>query len=146
MANIRAMVVGETVVAVTNAQAPEPAAWEAYLTVLKGHLDRRAGQPGRLVVFGGGGTPNSAMRLQLKDAVAKRPILTAFVTDSVVVRGVISVIALFLDGTKPFPVKDWKEGLQYAGFPMERLGELNPVLKKLDAEVGGSPALSDDMK
>ena len=146
MANIKAAMVGETVMCVANAQAPEPAAWDAYMVVLKQHMDQRGGQPGRLVVFGGGGTPTSQMRLQLKEVIAKRPLLTAVVTDSAVVRGIISVFSLFVDGTKPFAVKDWKEGLKYVGFPMEKLGEVNVVVKKLDADVGGSPAVAPDAK
>src|SRR5438552_1750256 len=124
MANIKAAVVGETVLCVANAQAPEPAAWDAYMAVLKEHMDQRAGQPSRLVVFGGGGTPTSQMRLQLKEVIAKRKILTAVVTDSSVVRGIISVFSLFVDGTRPFAVKDWKEGLEYVGFPMDKIGEV----------------------
>src|SRR5262245_29504651 len=132
--NIKAVAVGEMVMAVTNAQAPEPAAWDAYLAVLKQHLDGRAGQPGRLVVFGGGGTPSAVMRNQLREVIAKRPILTAFVSDSAMMRSFVTVFSLFVDGTKPFAVKDWKEGFKHVGFPMEKLGEVNAVLKKLDAE------------
>ena len=139
--NIKAVVVGETVIAVTNAKDPEVAGWDAYMTVLADHLNRRAGQPGRLVVFAGGGTPSSAMRLKLRQVVEKRKLLTAVVTDSTVVRSIIGVFALFVDGTKPFNPRDWKDSLTYVGFPMENVSELVTAARALDAEVGGSSAL-----
>jgi hypothetical protein len=145
MSNVKAAIVGETVILVANAQTPEPAAWEAYMTVLGQHLALRAGQPGRLVVFAGG-APTSTMRLQLRDVVGKRPLVTAVVTDSAVVRGIIGVFGLFVDGTRPFAVREWKAALQYAGFPLEKLPELLPVARQLDAEVGGSPSLVELLK
>lgn len=146
MPNVSAAVVGETVVLVSNAKAPEQAEWDAYLAKLGEHLDARAGKPGRLIVFAGGGTPSSSMRLGLRKTIAERPMKTAVVTDSAVVRGIIGVFSLFVKGTRPFAAREWMGALEYVGFPFEKQGELTEAVTKLNAEVGGSAAVAELLK
>ena len=68
--------------------------------------------------------------------------IKAEVVGETVVRSIISVFALFVDGTRPFSARDWKDALKYVGFPMAQLGELALVLRQLDGEVGSSVALA----
>ncbi|MFT3712213.1 MAG: hypothetical protein QM817_31600 [Archangium sp.] len=146
MSNLRAAVVGETVVLVTNATNPEQEEWDAYLVKLGEHLNARAGKPGRLIVFAGGGTPSSSMRLGLRNVVKERPLQTAVISDSAVVRGIIGVFALFVKGTKPYGVRDWKAALEYVGFPYDKLNDLVNEVKAMDSQIGGCVAVADLVK
>ena len=141
MGNLRAAVVGETIFCVSNNASPEAASWDQYMVLLGEHMAQRSGKPGSLVVFAGGGTPDASMRLKLRQTVNERPLITSVVTDSVMVRGIIGVFSLFVGGTKPFAGREWKASLEYAGFPVSKLSEALPVLRQLDADVGGCSAL-----
>lgn len=146
MPNAMADVVGETVILVVSDQAPAQAEWEAYLKKLGEHLERRAGEPGRLLVFPGGGTPTSVQRLGLRTTIAGRPLNTAVVSDSVVVRSIVGVFSLFVAGTKPFASTDWKAALAYVGFPTEETPSLLAAVRKLNDAVGGSSATAALLK
>ena len=146
MPNAIADVVGETVILVVSDQPPAQAEWDAYLKQLGAHLERRAGQPGRLLVFPGGGTPNSVQRLGLRTTIAGRPINTAVVSDSVVVRSIVGVFSLFVSGTKSFAASEWKAALAYVGFPVEETAALVAAIRKMSDAVGGSSATAALLK
>lgn len=141
MANLKATLIETTVVVVANDHPPEPDAWDAYMTLLSGHLDARGDQPGNLIVFSGGGTPDSGMRLRLRNVARGRIIRTAVVSDSTMVRAIIGVFSLFVDGTRPFAAGDWQEALSYGGLAPQNTATYLPILRQLDADVGGSRAL-----
>jgi hypothetical protein len=146
MPNVNSAVVGETVFLVSNGLPPGATEWAAYLENIKGHLARRAGETGRLLVFSGGGTPSSAQRLALRNAIDARPMKTAVVTDSAMVRGIIGVFSLFVAGTKPFATADWKAALEYVGFPLADVPALIDTARKLNESVRGSVSTAELLK
>jgi len=146
MANLRGVLHGGALFVVANDSAPEPADWDPYMVQLAEAFTQANGKPVKLVVFAGGGVPNSGMRLKLREVTASRPILTAVITDSPVVRTIIGVFSLFVAGTKPFAPSDWRAALDYVGFPYDQLSSLLPHLRQLDADVHGSRAAVEILK
>jgi hypothetical protein len=140
MPNLRAVLQGGAIFAVANERAPEPADWEVYMTQLAEAFTEADGHPVKLVIFAGGGVPNASMRLKLREVVASRPLRTAVVTDSSVVRAIIGVFSLFVAGTRPFSPSDWRAALDYVGYLQDPLPQLVPALRRLDVEVRGSRA------
>ena len=131
---------GGALFAVANESAPDPADWDVYMTQLGDAFTQAGGRAVKLVIFAGGGVPNSSMRLKLREVVASRPLRTAVITDSTVVRTIIGVFSLFVPGTRPYAPSDWRAALDYVGYPHDQLTDLVPALRRLDAEVHGSRA------
>jgi len=140
MANLRSVAHGGALFVVANDATPEPADWDDYMTQLAEAFAQAGEQPVKLVVFAGGGVPNSSMRLKLRAVTAQRPIRTAVITDSAVVRSIIGVFSLFVPGTRPFGPKEWRAALDYVGYAQDQLEALLPLLRQLDVEVHGSRA------
>jgi hypothetical protein len=82
-------VVGPTLVVVHGVAHPDDKDWEIYLGALRANMDAIGAQ----LIVTDGGSPNSAQRRASIEVAAGRPLpVTAVVTSSVLVRGVVSAL------------------------------------------------------
>ena len=138
MSNLSTRSVGGIFVLVGNSTTPSQAEWDTYMAQLKLAIEAREGKPLGLVVFTAGGTPDSGMRLQLRQTIGTSVVRTAIVTESMVVRSVVGIISIFINHTRPFAPLDWRSALEHVGFDFANLPVLKAALQEMDANVGGS--------
>ena len=142
MGNLVTAVHEGVLVVVTNALPPTTETWDAYMEQLRKQFEVARGAPVGLLIFAGGGTPDASMRTKLRQAIAQRPIRTAIVSDSVMVRGVVGIISLFVPSSIPFAPREWAKALAHVGYPADRVAQLRLALRPLYAEVKGCAPLA----
>jgi hypothetical protein len=91
--------VGALIVSVHSAEAPTDEDWSAYLQLCRRKMARE--RLGALAVTAGGG-PNSKQRAALQELLRGGPVPGAVVTDSAVVRGIVTALGWFNPGIRAF--------------------------------------------
>ncbi|HKU44460.1 MAG TPA: hypothetical protein VJR89_40145 [Polyangiales bacterium] len=84
-----------------------------------------------LVVVPNGSVPTAAQRGIIKDFQTRTGVRAAVLTDSALVRGVVTAMAWFGIPLAAFAERDAIEALQYAGIPRPQLAEAERALAAL---------------
>ena len=89
------------------------------------------------IIFTDGGGPNSTQRVEFNGLLKGREVISAIVSDSLVVRGIVSALGLFNPrGLKVFTPPEWKKALNFARVPELQHLEVMRVVVALGREVG----------
>jgi hypothetical protein len=91
--------VSALIVSVHSAEAPTDEDWSAYLQLCRRKMARE--RLGALAVTAGGG-PNSKQRAALQELLRGGPVPGAVVTDSPVVRGIVTALGWFNPAIRGF--------------------------------------------
>ncbi len=136
--------VGPIVVAVHDNQTPLADEWTQYLTLLreldlelKGKLELASG-----VIFTDGGGPSSSQRVEFNKIVRGRTVVSAIVSESLAVRGIVGALSLFNPtGLKVFVPSEWRAAMEFARIPPLRHLEFLQMAVSLGREVGDTKVL-----
>ena len=103
-----------TVVLVHARENPTDEEWRAYVDALRNWVDRVGERLVSLVVTEGGG-PNTVQRTDLNDTLLKAhgSFATAVITDSRVVRGMVTAMSWFNSGIRAFAPKQLGDAVGY---------------------------------
>ena len=124
-----------------SAQSPSEADWAEYLRYCEHEMPRSCR---RTLVLTRGGGPDAAQRKRVQTLIERisqgqtEPLRVAVVTDSTLVRGIVTALNWFNPHTRAFASAALPEALRYlsvpAGETAERLGR---ELRTLERQVGG---------
>jgi hypothetical protein len=103
--------------------------WDGYLSRLKG---KRASTLG-LLVFTSGGAPNAVQRTKLNDWIGKDSYARAVLSDSMLVRGVITALAWFDPAIKAFSPSQLEEAYVYLKVPPAERAKFRATVNRLKA-------------
>ncbi|NUP09677.1 MAG: hypothetical protein HOW73_26835 [Polyangiaceae bacterium] len=129
MATMRYELFGDTLAILHMANAPSDDEWEGMLVYL------RANWPARVVVFTDGGGPTTLQRGRLNDALSGKPLKTAVVTSSAVVRGIVTALSWFNAGIKTFTPDRAPAALRYLGVAVDAHEHLMQQVLKLSKQL-----------
>src|SRR5262249_16125686 len=90
------------VVSLHSAENPADEEWEAYLAVIKEAIDRLGLENVRAIAVTDGGAPSSAQRNRLNQLLGGRSVPGGVVTDSALVRGIVTALSWFNRAVKSF--------------------------------------------
>jgi hypothetical protein len=135
---------GPLVVVVHDNQTPSAEEWTRYLALareldveLKGRLELAGA-----VIFTDGGGPSSSQRVDFNKIVLGRTVVSAIVSESLAVRGIVGALSLFNSkGLKVFVPSEWKVAMDFARIPAERHLEFLQIAVSLGREVGDPKVL-----
>ena len=135
---------GPLVVVVHDQQPPAAEEWARYLLLgreldqdLKGHMEQVSA-----IIFTDGGGPTSAQRVEFNKIVLGRAVVSAIITESLAVRGIVGALSLFNSkGLRVFVPSDWKAAMEFARVPVERHLEILRAAVALGREVGDPKVL-----
>lgn len=105
---------GRTLITVHTAEPPTDPEWDA---VLQDFQDRK---PERVLVFTEGGGPATLQRGRLNDALGGKPLTTAIVSSSPVVRGIVTALSWFNPDMRVFHPDRARAALEYLGIASEQ--------------------------
>jgi hypothetical protein len=130
---------GTLLVAVSGSQAPLDEEWAGYMAVCT-QLDVEVGL-GSSAVTGltvtDGGSPTGPQRLAMSTLLKGRSVDTAVVTDSTVLRAVISLFSYVNPGVQAFSPRDWEQAAAFARIDPAARPEVVQVVEHLGQKVGG---------
>lgn len=112
------------VVCVHDEQAPTDAEWDRWLQLLR----ERAGRDARAFVETRGGGPNAKQRKLLADAVKDLDLRCAILSDSMVVRGMVTAIAWLGVPLRAFTPGEFRPAAEYLGLTHDELQHTFEVL------------------
>ena len=122
--------VGTVVIVLHSNQAPTDAEWAEYVKEFKKFKDLTRV---RSLVFTDGGAPNSAQRKEVNDLLDGRPGLTAVISASSMIRGVVTALQWFNPAIKSFSpdrVASAYEHLKLTPAERDSVGRQVQVLRK----------------
>ena len=124
-----------------GAQAPSESDWSGYLRYCEHHMPRTCR---RTLVRTRGGGPDAAQRKRAQQLITTisqgivEPLRVAVVTDSTLVRGIVTALNWFNPHTRAFAPDALSQALDYLSVPPgEPAARVTGELQKLDREVGG---------
>jgi hypothetical protein len=128
----------QILIAMHNNLAPEDEAWDEYLQrgerilkELNGDLSRM-----RVLTITDGGAPNVAQRNRLRASAGGGKIKSSVISDSMLVRVVVAIFSVFLDGVRVYRPTDWVNAFGNLELPPERHVEMTNVLRRLRTRLG----------
>lgn len=135
--------VGDThiVCALHSKRSPSDAEWDEYLGHVRDarELTRGGISAVNAVVVTDGGAPDAAQRKRLADVVRGWEPLAAVISESLLVRGVVTALAWLGMSVRFFPVNEVSAALSWAAVPESEhealLAEINVLAKTLDGGV-----------
>jgi len=119
------------VLGVHDASPPTDAEWERWIALCRD-------QPGplRVLVDTYGGGPNPKQRKALSDALSARDLRSGILTDSLLVRGLVTALAWLGIALRAFPRGDYAEAGAYLQLSASELSVCRDVLTQLRDECG----------
>jgi hypothetical protein len=117
---IHEFLTSEHVLMLVGQEPPRDAEWDAYLAELEGKDLEKTG----VLVFSGGGGPTAPQRARLNKIIGDRNFRRAIVTDSRLVRAMVTGLGWFTQGVNAFHPRDWESGARHAGYPAAMLPKL----------------------
>ncbi len=137
MANLALKRIGRFNIVVQNKETPRPEEWQQLINQ-SGDLAREAGDISNssTVIFTDGGAPDSRQRMALAAELKGKPAPSVVISDNMMVRGIIGVVALFNKGISGYSSKDWRAAFVKAGVPEAQQLEFLNIAIKLSREVG----------
>jgi hypothetical protein len=123
---------GVVVVVVQNATAPTDAEWDGYCAHIAAGL--RVTNASGLAITDGGG-PSASQRGKVNDLLAGRQVRSAVVSDSRVIRGIVTALAWFNRETAAFSPATIDKALAFAGVSGGRARGVWELVVKLNAKI-----------
>jgi hypothetical protein len=117
-----------SVVVVLGSKPPSDADWNLLVEAHKQGWPRRG-----LVVTAGGG-PTAVQRQAVLDATGGKGIPAAILTDSMMVRGIVTAISWFASQVRAFPPHDLEGALHHLGITMP-VAAVQRVIDELKGEL-----------
>lgn len=121
-----------TVVVVVGAHTPSDADWKLLIEAHKRDRHQRT-----LVVSGGGG-PSPAQRKAILDASGGKGLPAAILTDSVVVRGIVTALSWFSPKIRAYAPGDLRGALDHLGVTIP-VPIVQRVIEELKRELQRTP-------
>ena len=134
MSNLAVTVVDRLFIVVCGAGGPSNAEWAAYLYLVRRNgVDRTM----QIVVTEGGG-PTPPQRRELDDLLAGRVMPVAIISNSILVRWRVLLLACFGRQTRAFRPSNLREALSFLEIPVSRAGLIKREVCRLRQELGGA--------
>jgi regulator of extracellular matrix RemA (YlzA/DUF370 family) len=118
-------------IAVHHTSPPTDEQWDRWIA-----LCSEQDGPIRVVVESHGGAPNAKQRRALSDALAGRDLRSAILSDSIVVRGVVTALAWLGVSLRAFPLHDYPSVAAYLGLSNDELTGAIEQLRSLRKDCG----------
>jgi len=136
--------IGRLIVCVHSDKPPSALEWNDYLSVTSAASASVGGDFGRIrtIVFTDGGGPNTVQRAAVNKLIGEKPSPGAIITQSAVVRGIVTALSWFNPAIQAFHPRDVGQGLKHLGLAVEDAEKLWPTLKTLQAKVQGVEVVS----
>lgn len=118
-------------IAVHHSRPPSDEEWNRWVALC-------AAQEGpiRVIVESHGGAPNAKQRKTLSDALAGRDLRSAILSDSIVVRGVVTALAWLGISLRAFPLDDYAGLAEYLEIPSDEIKVAIERLRVLRKQCG----------
>jgi len=118
--------------AVLRGAPPTDAEWERWITMGV----ERSGRDQRVIVESHNSGPNAAQRKAITDAMRNVDVRVAVMTNSAVVRGIVTALAWLGTQQSAFPLNAERQAAGYLGLTPEELQQALEQLPRLRREVG----------
>lgn len=115
---------------VQNDKNPSEDEWDAYVANVTAHLDTPNGAG---LAFTDGGAPNSKQRDLMRETLGVRSPRSAVISDSVLVRGVVTALSWFNPNTIAFSPQRARDAFVFAGLEPEHLEDFWRAVCEADA-------------
>jgi hypothetical protein len=131
--------IGQFTVVVHAKGPPTDEEWDEYLKAHAPYFER--GMSMRFLVLTRGGAPTAVQRMKMNDMVAGwqkiNPdcVRTAIVSDSQLVRGVVTAISWFRPIARAFSPDHLKQALAFLEVPPKHNAEIEQLIPKLKAKL-----------
>jgi hypothetical protein len=122
------------VIGLHTGSAPTNDEWGAYLAAVKHTLNRNP-ENVRGLSLSDGGAPSSIQRSGLNTVLNGRHIPVSVISDSVVVRGIVTALNWFNGDIKAFAPHSFEEALSYLNVPREANNDLWKAMKDMDTRL-----------
>src|SRR5262249_44104350 len=123
--------VGHTWVVVQGRDGPRPAEWNEYIAELEASVPDVRG----VLVFSGGGSLNARQRQQVEKLFSGTSTLTPVLSDSLLVRGVVTALGWFNVQIRSFSPQDIAGALEYLRVPEHDRATVSEALAELKRRV-----------
>jgi hypothetical protein len=123
------MMEDRTAVTVLGRNPPTDEEWEVVCAFCRG-----ANPPVRVLVLSAGGAPTPAQRHAILDASGGKGLPQAILTESHIVRGIVTAISWFVKGVRAFAPSDLQAALDHLRIT-KPMGEMQAVLDELKREL-----------
>jgi hypothetical protein len=121
-------------VAIHGEKNPSAADWEEALDWTRSKM-RMAARPVRYLILSQGGAPNSTQRAEFNKLVKKQEILTAILTSSTILRGMVTAMAWINSSVRAFREDDVDGALLYLGVPAVDFKKFSEAIAVLRAQL-----------
>jgi hypothetical protein len=128
---------GAVVIVVENAIAPTNAEWNGYCEQVARAVSL-ANASGIAITDGGG--PNTPQRGQINDLLAGRQAPSAVISDSRMIRGIVTALSWFNKKTYAFSPNEIMKALTYTGVEGDRGRKVWELILQLNAQISPSSA------
>lgn len=131
MKNLASKLVGNILLAVYSENAPTAAEHEETIAIFSKVDPAKV----RVLTYTRGGAPTSAQRKDINNVLNGRELTSAIVTDSTVVRGVVTAFSWFNQKVKSFPTRSLDDAFRYLEVPQSDWERLRTCIAELDREL-----------
>jgi hypothetical protein len=131
--NLETRRVGWLLLARQNAQAPTDAEWDRFLALLgeaREHFEHV-----KILVLTEGGSPSAPQRERLATTLAGKSVRVAVVTNSVKVRFVAAMVALFHKEMRCFARQELRLACSHVGMTPEEANTAERILDEMSEEI-----------
>lgn len=105
--------------------------WTSYVKL----VDKQGAEPLPQIVFTEGGGPSAKQRRDFTEMLNGRKIPVVVLTDSTMIRGIVTAISWFNDKLKTFPPVQIKDAFRYLRVPESAWPQIEDELGKLRKEL-----------
>lgn len=131
-------IVENLILTMNTDQAPSSTEWNEYVTALRAYTSANPDlSRARNIVFTDGGAPNSAQRKELNDILKGRHVMVAVISNSTIVRGVVTAFAWFNPDARVFAPDATASAYAYLQLSDAEVELVEKQAKKLRAEFSG---------
>jgi hypothetical protein len=121
-----------------NAETPTEAEWDQFLDLLR--AARPQFEQVKILVATEGGGPSALQRKRLEKTLAGKRVRVAVVSDSVKVRFITSMIALFHKDLRSFLKSEFRGACAHLGMTQDEMTVAERALTEMDERVVPSPS------
>jgi hypothetical protein len=131
--------VGNLIIAVHGEHPPSDAEWKHYVASMKSNPN--LGMAKSLAITDGG-APTPAQRREVNEIIGNRPGLTAVLSASAAVRGVVTALSWFNPHIKAFSPSDKDGAFRHLQLSANEITEAVRTIELLRLELKGAPRIS----
>jgi len=139
MRNMVTGCVGDVIVCIHTAQPPSDEEWHEFIVAIKSFKDV---SKVRNLVLTEGGAPNSVQRRAVNELLQGKPGVSAVVSGSALVRGVVTALNWFNPYVKTFAPSEVEDAYRYLRLAPKDVEALRVQIPKLKAVLGLGPTSS----